>query len=98
MAGEKEKKGEGSTLQGSGATYVLTGLNTGSVSMLSGTFAGMVNLVGDGDGTLIVAEGTAEFTGPGTGTATLLSGTFSGMANLRDGAPQDASDKDKVRK
>lgn len=98
MTDEKEEKDEGATLRGSGATYVLTGLNTGSVSLLSGTFAGMANLVSHGGGTLIVTEGTAEFTGPGTGTAALLSGTFSGMANLRDGAPRDATDKDETKK
>lgn len=34
----------GGTLKASGATYTLTGLNTGSVSVPSGTFTEMKNL------------------------------------------------------
>lgn len=76
----------GGTLKASGATWTLTGLNTGSVSLLSGTFAGMANL-SDGDGGTLKASGaTWTLTGPDTGSVSQLSGTFAGMTKLDDPA------------
>ena len=77
--------GGGGTLVSKGSTWTLTGLNTGSVTNLSGSFAGMANLSDTAAGTLQYPPGsTWTLTGLNTGSVTHLSGTFAGMTKLRD--------------
>ena len=81
------------TLKGTGATYILTGVNTGRVTNLSGTFAGMSNLSDATGGTLIADGAVYTLTGPNSGKVTGLTGTFAGMVNLRDADDEKGKDK-----
>ena len=72
------------TLKATGATWILTGSNQGTVTNLSGSFSGMTNLTDLGTGTLEATSATWNLTGSNQGTVTPLSGSFHGMANLTD--------------
>jgi hypothetical protein len=56
--------------------------NTGTVTNLSGTFAGMANLSDTGTGALVSSGATYTITGSNTGTLSLLTGSFAGMGTL----------------
>jgi len=83
-AGPPQVTAAGDTLKASGATWTLTGLNTGYVTGLSGTFAGMANLSDTSGGTLIAKDAIWTLTGPNAGSVSNLSGTFAGMVKLSD--------------
>lgn len=72
------------TLTAAGATWTLTGVNSGTVTSLSGSFSGMANLSDSAGGTLIAPNATWVLTGPNAGTVSNLSGTFAGMVKLDD--------------
>ena len=72
------------TLGASGAIWTLTGPNSGRVSHLSGTFAGMANLQDMNGGTLEAPGATWTLTGPDSGTISNLSGAFTGMTKVID--------------
>ena len=65
-------------------------MNSGKVTNLSGTFAGMANLSDTGGGTLKAEGATWTLTGLNQGSVSLLSGTFAGMTTVGD-APAAAT-------
>ena len=82
MAYQRSSATPADTLKAAGATWVLTGMNTGSVSGLGDTFAGMSNLSDTDGGTLVATAGTWTFSEPATGSISNLSGTFAGMRTI----------------
>ena len=76
----------GGTLREANATWTITGVNAGTVTNLSGSFSGIVNLQDTGTGTLKEANATWTISGANAGAVTNLSGSFSGMGSLQDTA------------